>query len=77
MVILFSKVRNRQRLNRTKTMQLRWISEYEKNWCVTKKREVFKKFSTEKKEWIIALFVSDPILYLNEAKDIIPQRVSC
>lgn len=51
---------------------VRWVGNYEKNGCVTRKQReiVYKKFSLEKREWIVNLFVENPVLYLNEARSL-------
>lgn len=49
----------------------RWIEKYENNGCVSRKQReaVYKKFSTEKRQWIVNLFKKTPILYLDEARE--------
>lgn len=47
-----------------------WISKYEKNGYFSRKQreQVYKKFSTIRRQWVIDLYLNEPVLFLEEAK---------
>lgn len=56
---------------KSQTTITNWITKYETEGevCRRKNREmVYKKFSKEKRDWLVELFKERPILYRNEAK---------
>lgn len=47
-----------------------WIAKYEKNGYFSRKQraQVYKKFGSGMRQWIIDLYRKDPVLFLDEAK---------
>lgn len=47
-----------------------WIAKYEKNGYFTRKQreQVYRKFGSVKRQWIIDLYRSEPVLFLEEAR---------
>lgn len=57
---------------KSKTTVTNWISAYEENGLVTSKQrqQIHRKFSAEQRQWILALYQKNPVLYLDECRDL-------
>lgn len=53
-----------------------WVEDYEENGLLSfKQREhVFRKFSVHHRQWIVALYYRNPVLYLEECRDLFYQK---
>lgn len=53
-----------------------WAKKFEKNGFYSKKsvQIIYKKFGSSKREWLVALYDKNPILFLHEAKDLFFQE---
>ncbi|XP_065076362.1 uncharacterized protein LOC135699965 [Ochlerotatus camptorhynchus] len=61
---------------KSKTTISGWITSYEENGLLSSKQreQVFRKFSTRQRQWILDLYHQNPILYLEECRDLFYQR---
>ncbi|XP_065090135.1 uncharacterized protein LOC135711267 [Ochlerotatus camptorhynchus] len=61
---------------KSKTTISGWITSYEENGLLSSKQRehVFRKFSTRQRQWILDLYHQNPILYLEECRDLFYQR---
>ncbi|XP_062711050.1 uncharacterized protein LOC134289068 [Aedes albopictus] len=53
-----------------------WIESYEENGLLSHKQreQVFRKFSAMHRQWIVALYRQNPVLYLEECQDLFYQH---
>jgi transposase len=57
--------------NKSDTTIATWITTYESGDGVTRadRKAVYRKYSEAKRQWLVDLYKTSPILYLDEAKD--------
>lgn len=68
-----NKVKLAKIYNKSKMTIGNWVSQYENEGTVARKanaERIYKKFSHEMRKFLLQLYISRPVIYLNEAKDI-------
>lgn len=61
---------------KSKTTISSWIHEYEENGLLTEaqRTRVFRKFNAEHRNWIVKLYLSNPVLFLDECCELFLQH---
>ena len=61
---------------KSKTTISSWIHEYEENGLLTEaqRTRAFRKFNAEHRNWIVKLYLSNPVLFLDECCELFLQR---
>lgn len=69
-VVKLSKVQVAEVYGKSLTTISNWINHYERYGSMTagEKKRTYRRFSEEKRRWIISLYKDEPVLFLDEAK---------